>query len=344
MPKQALNQGRGERMMSVLSVFLRNPNRSYSAPDILNKLELPESQIRNVQRDLEALADFEVGSLLKKEGEKTRVTYRCALKGMGTFLFLDSDDKLSDLCFLNRIKGMYPEVAGLIDDVLKTLFKDVEGSKAFKALNQTMNAKVVFMGHGPAKSDASAEQLSTFLKAIRDHRKVLIKYTDNNGITSEKARIPLLIVVSDGELYIGCQSQSAPGNTYYLKLLRVQSVKLLSERYAYSEDFISRFRERISGSASLLGSNEGTPEDIKIIFPGWCRKFLEERPYHTSQKITENEDGTILVRFRLKVDTGLTQWVAGYLNLATVIEPDSLKSNLLKFGQLLLSKYYLQQP
>ena len=171
-----------------------------------------------------------------------------------------------------------------------------------------------------------------------------IRYTDNNRITSENARIPLLIVVSDGELYIGCQSQSAPGNTYYLKLLRVQSVKLLSERYAYSEDFISRFRERISGNASLLGSNEGTPEDIKIIFPGWCRKFLEERPYHTSQKITENEDGTILVRFRLKVDTGLTQWVAGYLNLATVIKPDSLKSNLLKFGRLLLSKYYLQQP
>ena len=71
MPKQALNQGRGERMMSVLSVFLRNPNRSYSAPDILNNLELPESQIRNVQRDLESLADFEAGSLLKKEGEKT---------------------------------------------------------------------------------------------------------------------------------------------------------------------------------------------------------------------------------------------------------------------------------
>ena len=56
------------------------------------------------------------------------------------------------------------------------------------------------------------------LVAMRKKQKVQIAYTDNWGALTNKPRIPLMVAINHGEIYIGCVSQHHPDKTYALKL------------------------------------------------------------------------------------------------------------------------------
>jgi len=56
------------------------------------------------------------------------------------------------------------------------------------------------------------------LVVMRKKQKVQITYTDNWGALTNKPRIPLMVAINHGEIYIGCASQHHPDTTYALKL------------------------------------------------------------------------------------------------------------------------------
>ena len=84
-----------------------------------------------------------------------------------------------------------------------------------------LNGRILFMGTPPSVDENVGKNLPVILDAIRKKQKVQITYTDNWGALTNKQRIPLIIAINHGEIYIGCVSQHHPDKTYALKLRQI---------------------------------------------------------------------------------------------------------------------------
>lgn len=46
---------RADRVLQLFALLISNPSRSYSVSDLMEALEIPENERRNVQRDMQTL-------------------------------------------------------------------------------------------------------------------------------------------------------------------------------------------------------------------------------------------------------------------------------------------------
>ncbi|WP_290766140.1 hypothetical protein [Fibrobacter sp. UBA4297] len=53
------NPGRGERMVRIFVYLMAHYNNRYSVTDIMQHLDIPASELRSVQRDMQALTNLE---------------------------------------------------------------------------------------------------------------------------------------------------------------------------------------------------------------------------------------------------------------------------------------------
>ena len=176
------------------------------------------------------------------------------------------------------------------------------------------------------------------LRAIREHRKVQVQYTDNWGNVTDKSRVPLMVVVHQGDIYIGCVSQSHPGATYALKLCRIKSAKLTREQFVENPKDVESLRTRIRSGALLLGEQSPKSEDVSILFKKQIWNTLKERPYHPSMHIEERKDD-LRVTMNVEVNDMLKQWVMFFGNIATVEKPQNLRTMILETAKQLVQKY-----
>ena len=175
--------------------------------------------------------------------------------------------------------------------------------------------------------------------ALRKKQKVQIAYTDNWGALTNKPRIPLMVAINHGEIYIGCVSQHHPDKTYALKLRRIQSVKLLREQFVEDPKVVEILRRRIRTGTMLSGDQDTPSEKVVIYFPGYAKNFLQERPYHPSMKIKELPCGDLHVTMNVAVNALLKQWVMYYGSIAEVLKPAKFRQMVLDSAKELVRVY-----
>ena len=132
-----------------------------------------------------------------------------------------------------------------------------------------------------------------------------------------KNRIPVGIVLYQGEIYVACVRHNKPESVYPIKLNRVNSVK----------DF------------SLFNEHEGHVERVVLTFPSDKKSFVEEYPYHQSMKIKERK-GLLRVTMDVNVTRQLKQWVLSHTeNGVEVLKSKHLRDDLRKIGLGIAEKY-----
>lgn len=195
------------------------------------------------------------------------------------------------------------------------------------------------MGTPPSIDENVGKNLPIILDAIRKKQKVQITYTDNWGAITNKPRIPLMVAINHGEIYIGCVSQHHPDKTYALKLRRIQSVKLLREQFVEDPKVVEILRRRIRTGTLLSGDQDQPCEKVVIYFPDYAKNFLQERPYHPSMKIKELACGDLHVTMNVAVNALLKQWVMYYGSIAEVLKPAKLRQMVLDSAKELVGMY-----
>lgn len=155
--------------------------------------------------------------------------------------------------------------------------------------------------------------MQAILHAIRSHREICTSYTTSEGKKSEKNRIPVGIVLYQGEIYVACVRHNKPESVYPIKLNRVNSVNSTSMKVMLNE--------------------------LSWTFPSDKKAFVEENPYHQSMKIKERK-GLLRVRMDVNVIRQLKQWVLSHTeNGVEVLKPKHLRDDLRKIGLGIAEKY-----
>ena len=331
---------RGERTVQLFAHLISNPDKSYSISDLMEVLQIPTGERRNVQRDMSFLVSMNNGAYIQTHGKGRSFVYQSAIKTADRLLFPEFENTMLHFVFLQRIANIYPATSELISTLLEKINDTLPNSerKALEQVSKDLNTRILFMGTPPSFENDTSNKLKTILRAIHDHRKILVEYAFPEK-TEKKVRVPLMIIIYQNEIYIGCESQSHPGKTYVLKFRRIKSIELTQETFQENPKAIEMLRKRVQLGSAILGTQDPQAEDVEIIFAPSAKFYLDEKPFHRSMKVEELKSGHLRVTMKVDVNELLYRWVLSYADSAEVIKPVSLRNRLRNFSDFLFSTY-----
>ncbi|MCQ2077540.1 MAG: WYL domain-containing protein [Bacteroidaceae bacterium] len=327
-----------ERQIQILIQFLTKPKQSFSVSQMMHAMGLSEAERRNVQRDMNDLVN-QPNNLVISEGSGAHKTYKTGLNVMDKLELPNFEEVLLQFVFLQRIMNIYPGTADLIKDLLERIQKNLPYKQRdrLEEVYRDISSRVLFMGMQPDIDETANEKLNTILKAIRTHHEIHTHYENTYGEEIISDRVPLMMVLYQNEIYIGCVSHGDPLHVYAIKLRRIISVDIIQKTFVENNASLEALRKKVR-DLSLFDREPGT-EKIELTFPLLSRKYVEERPYHRSMVIKERK-GMLHVTMEVNVNSQLVQWILFHTeNGVNVVKPDSLKKRLLEIGQTLVGKY-----
>lgn len=329
---------RGERMVNIFIHLITHPKQKFSISQLMTVLDIPENERRNVQRDMQSLVDLP-GQYVTCEGSGAHKVYYTGLTVLNKLALPNFEDVMLQFAFLQRISGIYPRSATLIEMLIDKIRRNVpiKNSEQIDEAYKAITSRVMFMGTPPDIDETAHEKLGIILKAIRSHREIETDYEPIWNEQSIKKRIPLMMFVYQGEIYIGCVRHSDPQSVYAIKLSRIKSVKLLKDTFVENPASMATLRKKI-GDLSLL-DNKDKIEKVELTFPTNTILYAKERPYHRSMKIKQKGD-LCHVTMNVCINSQLIQWILYHeYNDVAVVAPKHLKQEILRFGKSIVKKY-----
>ena len=162
------------------------------------------------------------------------------------------------------------------------------------------------------------------LVAIEDERAIFIEYLSAKSTEPLTYDIyPYGIVEHKECLYVvGYSCHHAEIRTW--KVDRILGAELTQSQFTRPTPFdLSAYLS--TGFGVVVGDEEWF---IKIRFTGTAVRYVTDRLYHPSQSSAAQEDGSVIVAFRLSSLTEVKSWVLSFGAAAEVLEPQDLRLDI----------------
>ena len=329
---------RGERTVQLFAKVISNPEKKFTINDLMEAFNIPAEERRNVQRDMRFLSEMDGGRYIAVDTVGRTSYYTSALRNAERLLFPNFENTMLHFVFLKRIANIYPATSEIITQLLERIEKSLPNreQKSLRHLGEELNTKILFMGTPPNIEEDASEKIRTILQAIHDHRKIDVTYMTEDA-DKQSTRIPLMIIIYEDELYVGCQRQD--GNTYTLKFRRIKNVKLAKEMFVEDPKILDKLRRQVASGAAFMSGQEPKLEDVEIEFESRARLYLQENPFNRSMNIGKAKNGKITVKMKAEINQLLFNWVVSFSNVARVVKPASLQKRLKEYAEYLLNIY-----
>jgi len=102
-------------------------------------------------------------------------------------------------------------------------------------------------------------------------------------------------------------------------LERIKMLKLTDRQFTVPEDF--DFEDMMRAS---FGAFKGKPERVRIRFDKEVAGYVEERVWHSSQKLHPQNDGSLIFDADIAVNEELKTWILSWGPSAEVLQPQKL--------------------
>lgn len=210
--------------------------------------------------------------------------------------------------------------------VHESLHKIAEGCPESVSLQwQDLDEAFSMKAMGVLKSDVSV--FSQLMDAVLGHREVTFDYPRSKGKGQERRQVHPYHV---GQLQQGwylIAHDPKRGALRKFALQRMSGLKILTIRFERDPKF--NIRDYLGSGFGVWSYGADAPRfEVRIRFTGWAARFVAERQWHESQKITLLKDDGSEIEFRAEV-AGLeeiTRWVLGHGRHAKVLSPQKLRA------------------
>ena len=303
----------------------------------------------SILRDLEASRRMTIDDLAERTGVTTRTIRRDleALQASGFPLFDELIDgkrywmleakafrRLDDTAFtLAELSALYFSRT-LVECLAATPFQQ-DVASAFDKLSGALTPgmrqfldklPLVIQAKGaraskPASAKAEREHIARLLDATLNHRRATMNYFSMSSSREKEYVIePYRLVYSSGGMYLfAFVPEYKEFRTFSVD--RIRRVSLHEDRFTPADIPEAAFEHS-------LGVNEGTPEHIEIGFEPRIAPYVGERQWHPSQKITERQDGGVVLSLEVCNDWALRSWILSFGPLARVLTPSALAKQI----------------
>jgi predicted DNA-binding transcriptional regulator YafY len=157
--------------------------------------------------------------------------------------------------------------------------------------------------------------------AVRESRRIWVKYfTGHSGEISDREIDIYHLKNHQGDWYIIGYCHKAK-QVKVFAVSRIQEIKLTNRYFDIPDDF--SIENYFKDSFGIFESKE--IYDVKLKIMNESVRYIKERQWIKSQKITELNDGSILLEFRVNNLTEVFMWVLAMGKDCKVIEPKELR-------------------
>jgi len=216
-------------------------------------------------------------------------------------------------------------------------FKKIRASLGKDALKYLERFGGMFYQTMVGTSDYSrkAELIDRLMMGIEDRRVVFIKYRSLRATEPVSYDVyPYGVAYHRGSLYlIGWAPRHEEVRTW--KVDRIEAVDVEEMRFQPPEDF--DLEDYLAKSFGVFHGDGDV--HVKIRFSPAVARYVQEKTWHPSQKLTSQKDGGLVAEFDLDGTEEVKRWVLGFGRHAEVVKPRGLRRELADEARSLTDQY-----
>jgi len=216
-------------------------------------------------------------------------------------------------------------------------FRKIRASLSTEALRYIDLFAALFHQTARGTSDYSrkAEMIDRLVQAIEDRRQAFITYRSLQATESVSYPIyPYGIILHHGSLYLVGYAPDHEEIRHW-KIDRVEEVTLEELRFQRPDDF--DLRDHLSGSFGIY-HGEGEVH-VKIRFSAEVARYVQEKTWHPSQKLTPQKGGGVIAEFDLDATEEVKRWVLSFGRHAEAVDPERLRDEIAHDCEQILREY-----
>jgi len=219
----------------------------------------------------------------------------------------------------------------------------VLGETALEHLDQISPA---FLRTTPGVSNYSekADLIDRLMQAIEEHRMVDVTYQRDPAVDAATVSLaPYGIVYHKGSLYLMAFSSEHQMVRVY-KLDRVVAVELQKQHYEPDPQF--NLQKHLANSFGVFRSDgdENSLHQVRIRFSPEVARYAREKTWHSSQQLSPEPDGGVVLEVELDNTRELKTWIQSFGPHALVMEPESLRQEIIQDAEGVLTRYRAFNP
>ncbi len=202
------------------------------------------------------------------------------------------------------------------------------GALAVRHLDRLLNVFQASKG-GENRYVEKSALIDTLILGCEDRLEVVISYRSLSADEDETYAIrPYELELCGDAIYVAGYSCKS-GAPRLWKLDRMSSALVTNVKFEKPDDFES----------TLFASPNAPTQKVRIHFDRGVARFVRERRWHDSEKVTERPDGSLLVEYELRETVSLKTRLLSYGRLAEVLEPESLRNEIRKEIESMSQRY-----
>ena len=228
----------------------------------------------------------------------------------------------------------------------QSAFSKIRAMLGEAALAQLSKVEKTFLQTMPGVSDYSekAELIDLLMLAIEDHKIAWVAYQSERATEPVSLEMyPYGIVYHKGSLYLiafSCEHNMIR----HFKIDRVTVVDVQTLQFSPDPNF--SLEKHFANSFGIYQSDEQSsqPKKIRIRFNSEAARYVQEKTWHPSQKLTKEIDGSVVLEVSLNDTHEIKAWTFSFGPKATVLEPESLREEIIGDVEQLLKSYQTTNP
>ena len=303
-------------------------------------------RVHDIIRLIEARYGITVDELAEETGVHRRTIYRDlgAIGEAGYPLISESRNGRKSYRFLTRFKDVPPINFTLQElmtlsflrsqlDLLKGTPFQEDMESVFGKINSVLPPRYaahmeriagvsIPLLQGRRDYSKASAAMKTVREALLYQYSLTLEYRTGNGKQAGYKVDPYTLVSYKGGLYLlGYAHNRQALRTFAVE--RISAVEIARERFEIPEDFSLKEQFR-----SSFGIVEEAVMPVMIRFAQRIAHAVHDRIWHPSQRVENNDDGSVIIAFEAGGVMEIISWILSYGENAEVIEPAELREEV----------------
>jgi proteasome accessory factor B len=220
-------------------------------------------------------------------------------------------------------------------------FRKIRATLGREALKYIERFAGMFHQTMVGRSDYSkkSEMIDQLVLGMEDRRAVFITYRSLRATEAVTYDIyPYGLTYHRGSLYLVGWSPDHEQIRHW-KIDRLEDAEITPVHFNPPENF-----DLPAHMAKSFGVFQGESNvHVKIRFSRTVARYVQEKTWHGSQKLTHGKDGSVIAEFDLDGTEEMKRWVLSFGCHAEVLEPDGLREEIRVEAENLLMRYGPEQ-
>ena len=298
---------------------------------LVQKFEVSQ---RTIERDFERLRD-DLNAPLEYDKSKNMYHYTDSTFSVPNVILTEGE--------LFTVSTIFPLMEQYKNTPLESSFKNIM-EKLVSFLPDTvcvnssfLNQDISFISDPLPKINENIFNL--IFDAIKSRKVLSIEYQSSKSQKpKEKTFDAYKVICQKGNWYVfGFEHETRDFRVY--SLARIQNAGLTNEFFKIPNDF--DIEKQIDLEFGIW-NNPGKTEEYEILFAKETSRYVLEREWHKDQIIKQQEDGSVLLKFKSNQSQMIYTWLLSFGNNATVIKPKELREKIRAECEKIVEKYKLR--